>query len=62
MQTKLDRQALLAEISNNPYAISNYTAVHCTIRRERSILLKSIHIRSPEKRKRSYGITNLTQC
>lgn len=49
IQNKLDREALLAEVSNNPYAISNYTAVYRTIRREPFILLKSIHKRFPEK-------------
>lgn len=43
IQNKLDRQPLLAKVSNNPYTITNYTAVYQTIRREPPILLQSIH-------------------
>lgn len=48
-QSKLDRKELLAEVSNNAYATSNCTAIYWTLRREPSILLKSIHIGFPEK-------------
>lgn len=52
-----DRQMLLAEVSNNSYAIYIYTAVYWTFKRA---LLKSIHIRW--EMNILYGMMNLTQC
>lgn len=60
IQNKLDRQALLAEVSNNSYAIPNYTAVYQAIRSEPSIILKKHSYKISREMKRLYSMMNLT--